>query len=181
MVKTFNIFKFVITIILISVSFSTAEGLNTDTIATLDQDRLYRNSLFGQRVIQEINEKSDKLLANELLLQSQLEAEERALTEKRKTIEIEEFKILAADFDEKVQNIRAETTEARISLNEYSEAERNRFFELAIPILVDLSKEFGVSTLLDYRMVIISLKDITDHSITRVNNIIGDGQIIDSN
>ena len=124
---------------------------------------------------QEINDKSDELLANELLLQSQLESEEQALTEQRKTIDIEEFKVLAANFDKKVQRIRAETTEARIELSEYSEAERNRFFKLITPVLVELSKEFGVSTLLDHRMVIISLNDITDRSVIRVNKIIGDG------
>ena len=181
MLKAFKVLKLTITTFLLSLTFLSADNLESASIATLDQDRLYRSSLFGQRVLQEINDKSDKLFANELLLQSQLESEEQALTEKRKKIDIEEFKVLAANFDEKVQKIRAETTQARIDLNQYSEAERNRFFKLVIPILVNLSKEFGVSTLLDHRMVIISLKDITDHSLDRVNKIIGDGQNIDSN
>ena len=68
----------------------------------------------------------------------------------------------------------------RIELNEYSEAERNRFFKLITPILVELSKEFGVSTLLDHRMVIISLNDITDHSLNQVNKIIGTGKDVNN-
>jgi len=155
--KAFKVLKLAITTFLLTVTFLSAENLGSDSIATLDQDRLFRSSLFGQRVLQEINDKSD---------------------EQRKTIDIEAFKVLAANFDEKVQRIRAETTEARIELNEYSEAERNRFFKLITPVLVELSKEFGVSTLLDHRMVIISLNDITDHSLNRVNKIIGAGKVV---
>ncbi len=180
MLKSFKVLKLALTTFLLSATFLSADNLGSDSIATLDQDRLFRSSLFGQRVFQEINYKSDELLANELLLQSQLESEEQALTERRKTIDIEEFKILAANFDKKVQKIRAETTEARIQLNEYSEGERNRFFKLITPILVELSKESGVSILLDHRMVIISLNDITDHSLNRVNKIIGTGKDVDT-
>ena len=145
------------------------------SIGTLDQDALYRNSLFGQRVFQEVSNRSEVLLAQELALQSQLETEERSLTVKRKKINIDEFKKLAADFDEKVQKIRLEITEARISLNNYSESERNRFFKIVIPTLVQVSEEFGLSTLLDHRMVIISLSDITDVAVKRVDKAIGDG------
>ena len=175
MFKTFKVLNATIVALCFFVNFLYADNLGSNTIATLDQEKLYRSSLYGQRVIQEINEKSDELLANELLLQSQLEVEEQALTKKRKVLEIEEFKILAAKFDEKVQKIRAETTQARIKLSEYSETERNRFFKLVIPVLVELSEEYSVSTLLDHRMVIISLNDITDRSVIRVNRIIGDG------
>ena len=103
MLKAFKVLKLAITTFLLSLTFLSADNLESASIATLDQDRLYRSSLFGQRVLKEINDKSDKLFANELLLQSQLESEEQALTEKRKKIDIEEFKVLAANFDEKVQ------------------------------------------------------------------------------
>ena len=92
MLKAFKVLKLTITTFLLSLTFLLADNLESASIATLDQDRLYRSSLFGQRVLQEINDKSDKLLANELLLQSELESEEQALTEKRKKIDIEEFK-----------------------------------------------------------------------------------------
>ena len=148
------------------------------SIGTLDQDALFRNSLFGQRVSQEVSDERELLLAKELLLQSELEAEEQSLTVKRKVIGTEEFKKLAEEFDEKVQKIRTETTEARISLSTYSDEERNRFFQIALPILVKLSEELGLSTLLDHRMVILSLKDITEVAVDRVNKVIGNGKEI---
>ena len=149
---------------------------NNGMIATLDQEILFRNSLFGQRVFKEVSDESDILLEQELLLQSQLETEESLLTAERKKIDTEKFKKLASAFDEKVQKIRAETTQNRMKLGEYSESEQNRFFKIILPVLVQLSDEFGITTLLDHRMAILSLKDITDAAIERVNKIIGDGK-----
>jgi len=168
--------------ILLSLMFSLStipsfsDSNNNMMIATLDQERLFRSSLFGGRVFQEVSDKSDILLAQELLLQSQLEEEESLLTVKRKKIDTETFKKLASAFDQKVQKIRAETTENRIKLSEYSKNERNRFFKIILPILVQLSEEFGITTLLDHRMAILSLKDITDVAIERVDKIIGHGK-----
>jgi len=161
---------------LFCINFNTSYANSKSLIATLDQERLFRDSLFGKRVLKEVNEKRDALIANELLLQSQLEAEEESLTKARKTIGIDEFKLLAADFDDKVQRIRSETSKSRVKLNEYSESEREKFFKLIVPILIDLSNEFGISTLLDQRMSILSLNDITDSTIARVDSIIGNGK-----
>ena len=168
-------------ILSISTLPSFSESNNNGVIATLDQEGLFRSSLFGQRVFKEISDKSDILLAQELLLQSQLETEESLLTAERKKIDTEKFKKLASAFDQKVQKIRAETTENRMKLGEYSESERNRFFKIIIPVLVQLSDEFGITTLLDHRMAILSLKDITDVAIERVDKIIGDGKEVTEN
>ena len=107
---------------------SFSDSNNNGVIATLDQERLFGSSLFGQRVFKEVSDESDILLAQELLLQSQLETEESLLTAERKKIDTEKFKKLASAFDKKVQKIRAETTENRMKLGEYSESEQNRFF-----------------------------------------------------
>jgi len=172
----FYIFVFFTFIFLINVNFNTSKADGQSLVATLDQERLFRDSLFGKRVLKEVNLERDALLANELTLQSQLETEEESLTKIRQTIDIEEFKLLAADFDSKVQRIRAETSRSRVKLNEYSDSERDKFFKLIVPILIDLSNEFGISTLLDHRMSILSLNDITDRAIERVDSIIGNGK-----
>ena len=41
---------------------------------------------------------------------------------------------------------------------------------------MQLSEEFGITTLLDHRMAILSLKDITDVAIERVDKIVGHGK-----
>ena len=58
----------------------------------------------------------------------------------------------------------------------FSEGERNRFFKIILPVLVQLSEELGITTLLDHRMAILTLKDITVVAIERVDEIIGDGK-----
>jgi len=63
-----------------------------------------------------------------------------------------------------------------MKLGKYSENEQNRFFKIIIPVLIQLSDEFGITTLLDHRMAILSLRDITDVTIERVDKIIGDGK-----
>lgn len=173
--RNFRIFIFLVSVFVYPVISTADESMS---IGTLDQDALFRNSLFGQRVSQEVSDESELLLTKELLLQSELEAEEQSLTVKRKLIGTEEFKKLAEEFDEKVQKIRTETTEARINLSKYSDEERNRFFQIALPTLVLLSEELGLSTLLDHRMVILSLKDITEVAVDRVNKAIGNGKEI---
>jgi Skp family chaperone for outer membrane proteins len=173
--RNFRIFIFLVSVFVYPVISVANESMS---IGTLDQDALFRNSLFGQRVSQEVSDERELLLTKELLLQSELEAEEQSLTVKRKLTGTEEFKKLAEEFDEKVQKIRAETTEARINLSKYSDAERNRFFQIALPTLVQLSEELGLSTLLDHRMVILSLKDITEVAVDRVNKAIGNGKEI---
>ena len=59
MLKAFKVLKLAITTFLLSLTFLSADNLESASIATLDQDRLYRSSLFGQRVLQEINDYSD--------------------------------------------------------------------------------------------------------------------------
>jgi hypothetical protein len=56
--------------------------------------RFLETPYFGQRVLQEVSDESELLLAKELSLQSELETEEQSLTVKRKTIGTEEFKNL---------------------------------------------------------------------------------------
>ena len=155
---------------------SFSESNNNVVVATLDQEGLFRNSLFGQRVFKEVSDKSDILLEQELLLQSQLETEESLLTVERKKISTESFAKLASAFDQKVQKIRAETTQNRMKLSEYAESERIRFFKVILPVLMQLSDEFGITTLIDHRMIILSLNNITDAAIERVDKTIGDGK-----
>ena len=176
MSQLIKLFGFLLVGLVLWASVGVSDVSKSSKIATLDQESLYRNSLFGLRVFKDISDQSEVLLANELLLQSQLESEEASLTKKRKTIKTDEFKKLAVAFDKKVQKIRAETTENRMKLGEYSEGERNRFFKIILPVLVQLSEELGITTLLDHRMAILSLKDITVVAIERVDEIIGDGK-----
>lgn len=148
------------------------------SIRLLDQDRLYAQSEFGQRVLAELRSASNALNDENQRIASELMAEELALTEARATLSPEAFRTRADDFDARVEAIRSEQDEKSRDLQRRNEIEQIRFFETALPILLALMEELGVEAILDARAVIIGTEalDITDAAIERLNAVLGPGQ-----
>ncbi|NNK77342.1 MAG: OmpH family outer membrane protein [Litoreibacter sp.] len=144
-------------------------------VLTLNQDRLYASSLFGQRVLKGIEEESLKLAAENRRIEIDLVEEERRLTDERATMDAAEFRALALDFDERVNDIRRAQDGKRDALQRKADAERARFFELAFPILLELVEETGALAILNNSAVIFSVRqiDITDRAIDRINAVLG--------
>ena len=144
-------------------------------IVTLNQERLYASSLFGERVRRELEEASVALAAENRRIEATLIAEERQLTEDRVTLDPQEFRALAVDFDERVTEIRAAQAEKRDALQATAEAERARFFELVYPILSRMANEQGALAILDQSAVILSSRsiDITALAVARINSELG--------
>ncbi|MFV0360108.1 OmpH family outer membrane protein [Tropicimonas sp.] len=146
-------------------------------IVTLDQERLFAESLYGQRVLEELEAQSSELAALNLELTAQLTDEERDLTEKRKTLPPAEFRMLADAFDEKVTSMR-EGQDARIRiLQRNRDQARTEFNARIVPVLTDLVIESGAVAILDERAVILASDriDITDRAIARIDALLGDG------
>lgn len=145
-------------------------------ILTLNQERLYLNSAFGQRV-RRTQEASAVALAREnRQIEAALEDEEQKLTEDRVTMEPEAFRALAEDFDIRVTAIRRAQVEKRDALQRVTDEERARFFELAYPVLFELVQETGALAILNQSAVILSARqiDVTELAIIRINEAIGD-------
>ncbi|MFY0691363.1 MAG: OmpH family outer membrane protein [Paracoccaceae bacterium] len=148
----------------------------TTPVLTLNQDRLYASSLFGQRVLQAIEADSVRLAAENRRIEIDLVEEERRLTQERAGMDPLDFRALALDFDERVNSIRRAQDGKRDALQQKAEAERARFFELAFPILLELVEETGAIAILNNSAVIFSVRqiDITDRAIERINAALGD-------
>lgn len=146
-------------------------------ILTIDSDRLYRDSAFGQRVLKEIEAQTDALAEENRALEAQLETEERALTEQRPTLSSEEFRALADAFDERVQSIRREREEKSLAIASQLDDNRDRFLNAAFPVLEAIMREAGAAVVLEQRSVFISANaiDITDAAIMRIDATLGDG------
>lgn len=144
-------------------------------IVTLNQDRLYASSLFGQRVRRELEEKSIVLAAENRRIEMELVSEEGRLTEERATLDPEEFRALAEDFDERVTSIRKAQLDKRNALQGAAERERARFFELAYPVLFEMANERGAFAILNQSAVILSSRaiDVTEIAIARIDAEIG--------
>jgi len=154
-----------------------AAGPVSSPVLTLNQERLYRESLFGRRVQQELEAAAQALTAENHQIEAELLAEEEQLTRQREAMDPAEFRALAEAFDRKVEEIRRRQDRKQQELKARAEAERKRFFEAAYPVLLRLVADLGAVAILDSRAVVLALSrvDITDAAIRQVNAVIGDG------
>ena len=147
------------------------------SLRTIDEERLFRQSQFGQRVSAEIEEASRALEAENDRLLEELTAREAELTELRSTLTVEEFRAAAADFDLQAETIRRSQAEKRKRLVQFEESERRRFFSESGSVLQSALTRAGGQILIDSRAVIIAAPgiDITDDVVEAMNDTIGDG------
>lgn len=146
-------------------------------ILVLDQDSLFSDSLYGQRVQQEVAEAGRTLAAENRQIEAELTAEELQLTEDRGTLPRDEFMVMAAEFDQRVEAIRARQDAKGRALTAAADAAQRRFFELVVPILLEIVQERRAAVIMDSRSVLLAADtvDITDAAIAAVDAQIGNG------
>ncbi|MGY6549038.1 MAG: OmpH family outer membrane protein [Roseinatronobacter sp.] len=146
-------------------------------LRTLDDDRFFRQSLFGQRVAGEIERASRALEAENDRLLAELTAREDELTDLRAQMTVEDFRAAATAFDIEAERIRRDQAEKRQRLVQFEEAERRRFFALSTPILREALDISGGQVLIDARAIIIGLPEIeiTDLAVDIMDDTVGDG------
>ena len=141
------------------------------TVVTLDRARLFEESRMGQAVISQLEQASNDLISENRRLEAALEAEERQLTQQRATMTPEVFRDLAREFDTRVEELRVAQEAKGRALTRAREAEQQRFFETAIPVLVALMEDLGAVAIIDRSVVILSFDriDITTEAIARLD------------
>ena len=100
---------------------SVRPGVVQSAILTVEFDRLFAESAYGQRVSEMLDEQGASIAAENRRIEADLTAEERDLTEKRSTLDPVEFRKLAEAFDEKVQALRREQDAKARALGNLSE------------------------------------------------------------
>lgn len=146
-------------------------------IATVDQERLFAGSLWGRRVIAELEAAKGSLQAENRKIEADLTQEEQDLTEKRVTLKPEEFRPLADAFDAKVTAIRKEQDRKGRDLAARQDQEQKAFLTAALPIMGEVMTEHGASVILDKRAVFLAATsiDLTDAIIARLDEKLGAG------
>lgn len=146
-------------------------------ILTIDPDRLFSESRFGKAVSAAYRQKTDDHIAENRRIEAQLETEERDLTEMRAKTPAAEFEKLAAGFDAKVEGIRSAQDGKSKAMTKQFDADRQRFFETAKPVLGQLMAERGAGAIIDKRAVFLGFEsiDLTDAAIARLDQVLGDG------
>lgn len=146
-------------------------------IAIIDQERLLTGTRYGQRIQREVEAAGAALVAENRRIEGQLTAEELRLTELRSTMTAEDFRPLAAEFNTRVEGIRAAQEAKSRGLQAQADAARAQFYELVLPVLVDLMRTRGAAVLMDNRAVLLAVEgiDITSAAIVRIDAEIGEG------
>lgn len=151
-------------------------------ILTIDQDRVYAASAFGQRIAREIERRAADLASENRRIEADLEAEERALTEARPTLAPEEFRRRADAFDARVVALRTEQDAKARALGALRDQAREAFWRDSLPALGQILAERGAVAILDRRVVFLAANaiDITDAAVARIDGVLGEGPGLDS-
>lgn len=146
---------------------------------TIDPEALFNQSLYGQRILRDIQAETEDLATRNRDLAADLTAEEQDLAVRRPTMDPADFRAEAEAFDTKVQDIRTARDAKERALQDSVTAGRDEFFGAATPVLGQIMRDRGAVVLLDRRGVIISAGsvDITDAAIASVDAALGDGSI----
>lgn len=156
---------------------STSAPLQKSDILTVDRDQLFSGSLYGQRILAELELERARLAAEARKVEAALAAEEQDLTKQRKSLSPEAFRALANAFDEKVQALRREGPAREQRFSDRFERERLAYFEKIGPILGAVVRERGGVVIVDRRAILLTTRniDVTDAAIARINALLGDG------
>ena len=152
-------------------------GVVQSEILVLDPERLFSETQLGQRMNEEYQAAREALSNRNRQLETELEAEEQALTAQRETLSPAEFRDLADQFDAKVQRIRRESDQAVRNLERRRELAPVQFMRMVEPVLVQVMEDAGGAVIMDARSVLLRAEavDITDLAASRIDAEIGDG------
>ncbi|MFP4327444.1 MAG: OmpH family outer membrane protein [Paracoccaceae bacterium] len=147
-------------------------------ILTIESDRLFVDSAYGERIAREIEAEGQRLAAENRRIEADLSEEEEGLTERRDTLPAAEFRELADAFDEKVQRIRREQDAKARELNQRGDEARRAFFGQVQPVLEQIMVAAGAAVIVERRTVVMSADviDVTEEALERIDAAIGDGR-----
>ncbi|AGI67990.1 putative outer membrane protein [Octadecabacter antarcticus 307] len=157
--------------------FEVTSGQLVTAILTVDIDRLFTQSQFGQRVTQSYATQREALATENRRIADALREEEIALAAQRSEMAVDVFRTEAEDFDEKAQSIRRAQDAKERGLEDTLAQGRDQFLVVTRPVLGQLMVDRGAFAILDRRSVLLSLGsiDVTDDAIARIDATIGDG------
>jgi Skp family chaperone for outer membrane proteins len=149
----------------------------TSPILVIQSDRLFSESEFGQRVARDRAAAEAALEEENQRVATELEEEERVLTEQRKTMPSADFRAAADAFDAKAQAAREAQISKQREISQTAENERLRFLRSLNPVLEQILAESNALIILERRtaFAVRDVLDVTDRALFQANRILGDG------
>ena len=145
-------------------------------VLILDQDRLFRESVFGKASLARETDTARQLEAENARILADLIAEEQSLTTRRATLPPAEFTALADAFDAKAERIRRAQDAKLAALVKTRDADRAAFLAAIGPVLGELLREKGAAAILDASSVVVFSPafEITDEATLRIDAVLTD-------
>ena len=151
--------------------YSHADTYPNTSIAIVDLNLILSDSKAAKAATKDF-EKIQKDTESEIVESDKLMLEERnKLIEQQSVIAPEAFEVKAQDYEKKLQNYQVEKQNKLRNLEGVLQKARNEILEKVKPILEELSKELGVTVILEKNSVLLSATnmDITDEVIKKLN------------
>ena len=138
--------------------------------------KLLKQTQIGKKIIAEDNIARQNLQSENEELEENLLLEEKELSDLRKTLTLDDFRLKAQDFDKKVTIIRKEQGQKEQLLIAENRKNENDFFKKIYPLLYGLLSEKGGLILIDQRNVVLwdSSVDLTKDAINLIDRVLGD-------
>ena len=169
--KKFKQFYLLTIFLVLAGSNLQAEIYPNTSIAIVDLNLILSESKAAKAATNDF-EKIQKDTESEIVESDKLMLEERnKLIEQQSVIAPEAFEVKAQDYEKKLQNYQAEKQNKLRKLEGVLQKARNEILENVKPILEELSKELGVTVILEKNSVLLSATnmDITDQVIKKLN------------
>ncbi len=146
-------------------------------ILIIDSDRLFFETQYGRRIASDLAARTAELQAENDAIVAELTEEESSLTARRATMDPEAFRVEAAAFDAKVQEVRRDRDAKNGELAAEAAQARAAFEERVQEIVGTLMLERGATMVMEQRNVVLSVRtaNITDDAIARIDATLGDG------
>ena len=174
MIKINKIYTFSILILILtfnSINLFADENYPNTSIAIVDLNLILSESKAAKDATKQF-EIIQKNTEEEIIKSDKEMLEERnKLIEQQSVIAPEAFELKAKDYEKKLQNYQSEKQNKLRSLESVLANARNDILENVKPILEELSKELGVTVILEKNSVLLSATnmDITDDVIKKLN------------
>ncbi len=148
-----------------------ADTYPNTSIAIVDLNLILSDSKAAKAATKDF-EKIQKDTESKIVESDKLMLEERnKLIEQQSVIAPEAFEVKAQDYEKKLQNYQVEKQNKLRNLEGVLQKARNEILDNVKPILEELSKELGVTVILEKNSVLLSATnmDITDEVIKKLN------------
>jgi Skp family chaperone for outer membrane proteins len=170
--------KFLLLLLLTTPVFGQAGLTATQHVVVLDFDEVFRTTLYGRRIIAEFQQANQALSKEFESIAQELVAEEKILSDLRRSTEPSTFREMALAFDEKSTRLRQEQEDKRVELKLAGDAAQSDLLKQFAPVFVKVMQERKATILLEKKQVVlvIASADITKEAIRRIDQELGDGR-----